>query len=149
RLLKYARIKITATEVRTKVHYKIDTVTVELDEVNWNNVVKEQNNLPTQLPNGNWIDAEGLPLPVLPSVGASGRVPKVLQSGGNTLTQSTANALNKYFGENINKREWGRALESLKKDNNIRNDHHGRILDNGDYINSSGNVIGNIGEYLK
>lgn len=57
--------------------------------------------------------------------------------------------MNKYFGENINKREWGRALESLKKDNNIRNDHHGRILDNGDYINSSGNVIGNIGEYLK
>ncbi|MBC9129956.1 hypothetical protein FcAc13_01375 [Frischella sp. Ac13] len=40
RLLKYARIKITATEVRTKVHYKIDTVTVELDEVNWNNVVE-------------------------------------------------------------------------------------------------------------
>ncbi|MBC9132003.1 EndoU domain-containing protein [Frischella sp. Ac13] len=41
RLLKYARIKITATEVRTKVHYKIDTVTVELDEVNWNNVVEK------------------------------------------------------------------------------------------------------------
>ncbi len=40
RLLKYARIKITVTEVRTKVHYKIDTVTVELDEVNWNNVVE-------------------------------------------------------------------------------------------------------------
>ncbi len=42
RLLKYARIKITATEVRTKVHYKIDTVTVELDEVNWNNVVEKE-----------------------------------------------------------------------------------------------------------
>ena len=41
RLLKYARIKITATEVRTKVHYKIDTVTVELDEVNWNNVAEK------------------------------------------------------------------------------------------------------------
>ncbi|MCX8640550.1 hypothetical protein J3U37_10570, partial [Gilliamella sp. B3172] len=103
----------------------------------------------TQLPNGKWVDAEGLPLPVPPSIGASGRVPKVLQNGGNTLNQSTANALNKYFDENINKREWGRALESLKKDNNIRNDHHGRILDNGDYINSSGNVIGNIGDYLK
>ncbi|MBX4132944.1 hypothetical protein JMI89_04795 [Frischella sp. Ac48] len=44
RLLKYARIKITATEVRTKVHYKIDTVTVELDEVNWNNVTEKRIN---------------------------------------------------------------------------------------------------------
>ena len=47
RLLKYARIKITATEVRTKVHYKIDTVTVELDEVNWNNVVEKGATTPT------------------------------------------------------------------------------------------------------
>lgn len=59
----------------------------------------------------------------------------MLQSGGNTLNQSTANGLNKYFSKNINKREWGRALESLKQDNNIKNGHHGRILDNGDYIN--------------
>ncbi|MBX4134295.1 hypothetical protein JMI89_11730 [Frischella sp. Ac48] len=52
RLLKYARIKITATEVRTKVHYKIDTVTVELDEVNWNNVAKDlADNLPEWITN--------------------------------------------------------------------------------------------------
>nr|WP_255562900.1 hypothetical protein [Frischella sp. Ac48] len=55
RLLKYARIKITVTEVRTKVHYKIDTVTVELDEVNWNNVAEkgERGSLtgkPTEIP---------------------------------------------------------------------------------------------------
>ncbi|MBX4134266.1 Fic family protein, partial [Frischella sp. Ac48] len=37
RLLKYARIKITATEVRTKVHYKIETVEVE---GNWYNTEK-------------------------------------------------------------------------------------------------------------
>ncbi|OCG00675.1 restriction endonuclease fold toxin [Gilliamella sp. wkB308] len=41
RLLKYARIKITGTEVRTKVHHKIEAVEVELDEVNWNNVLNE------------------------------------------------------------------------------------------------------------
>ncbi|MCX8589010.1 toxin glutamine deamidase domain-containing protein [Gilliamella sp. B3801] len=41
RLLKYARIKITGTEVRAKVHHKIETVTVELDEVNWNNVAEK------------------------------------------------------------------------------------------------------------
>ena len=40
RLLKYARIKITGTEVRAKVHHKIEAVTVELDEVNWNNVAE-------------------------------------------------------------------------------------------------------------
>ena len=40
RLLKYARIKITGTEVRAKVHHKIEAVEVELDEVNWNNVVE-------------------------------------------------------------------------------------------------------------
>ncbi|MCX8588729.1 hypothetical protein [Gilliamella sp. B3801] len=37
RLLKYARIKITGTEVRTKVHYKIETVEVE---GNWYNTEK-------------------------------------------------------------------------------------------------------------
>ncbi|MFQ1009925.1 ParB/RepB/Spo0J family partition protein, partial [Gilliamella sp. CG25] len=37
RLLKYSRIKITGTEVRAKVHHKIEAVEVELDEVNWNN----------------------------------------------------------------------------------------------------------------
>ncbi|MFQ0997435.1 hypothetical protein [Gilliamella sp. CG25] len=41
RLLKYARIKITGTEVRTKVHHKIEAVEVELDEVNWNDVLNE------------------------------------------------------------------------------------------------------------
>ena len=42
RLLKYARIKITGTEVRTKVHHKIEAVEVELDEVNWNNVAEKR-----------------------------------------------------------------------------------------------------------
>ncbi|MFQ1019451.1 hypothetical protein ACGH6R_06520 [Gilliamella sp. CG13] len=55
RLLKYARIKITGTEVRAKVHHKIEAVEVELDEVNWNNVVEkgERGSLtgkPTEIP---------------------------------------------------------------------------------------------------
>ncbi len=112
-------------------------------------IEKRSNRSVVQLPNGQWVDADGLPLPVPPSVGASGRVPAVLQSGGNTMNQSTANGLNKYFGEKLHKREWGRALEELKADNNLRNDHHGRIIDNGDYINSIGEIIGNIGDYLK
>ena len=97
-----------------------------------------------QLVNGKWNDVEGLPLPV----GAAGRVPNVLQSGGNTLNKSTANALNESLGESMTNREWGRALEALKKDNGLRNDFHGRILDNGNYVDKSGNVIGNIGDYV-
>ena len=82
------------------------------------------------------------------SVGASQRVPKVLQTGGNKLNNRVADSLNEHFGENYTKRDWGRALESLKKDSGLRNDHHGRILDNGDYINDAGDIIGNIGDYL-
>lgn len=62
-----------------------------------------------QFINGKWFDAQGLPLPVPPSVGAAGRVPNVLQSGGNTLNKSTANALNESLGESMTSREWGRA----------------------------------------
>lgn len=100
------------------------------------------------LVDGKWLDSNGLPLPVPPSVGSAGRVPGVLQTGGHTFNKSTANLLNKYFGENLSSREWGRALEALKSDNILRNDFHGRILDNGDYVDDTGNVIGNIGDYL-
>jgi hypothetical protein len=82
------------------------------------------------------------------SVGASQRVPKVLQTGGNKLSSRVSDELNDYFGENLTKRDWGRALEGLKKDNGLRNDHHGRILDNGDYVNDAGDLIGNIADYL-
>ncbi len=102
-----------------------------------------------QLINGKWVDAEGLPLPVPSSVGASGRVPNVLQTGGNTLNKSTANALNEHFGESLAPREWGRALEALKADaGKLPNNFHGRILDNGDYVGKAGEVIGNIRDYL-
>ena len=102
-----------------------------------------------QLINGKWVDGEGLPLPVPSSVGASGRVPNVLQTGGNTLNKSTANGLNEYFGESLTPREWGRALEALKADaGKLPNNFHGRILDNGDYVGKTGEVIGNIRDYL-
>lgn len=101
-----------------------------------------------QFVDGKWLDPNGLPLPIPPSLGAAGRVPTVLQTGGNTLNKSTANTLNVRLGENLTSREWGRALESLKKDNGLRNDFHGRILDNGDYIDNAGKIIGNIGDFL-
>ncbi len=101
-----------------------------------------------QFVDGKWLDPNGLPLPIPPSIGAAGRVSTVLQTGGNTLNKSTANTLNVRLGENLTSREWGRALESLKKDNGLRNDFHGRILDNGDYIDNAGKIIGNIGDFL-
>ncbi len=97
---------------------------------------------------GKWFDSNGLPLPIPPSVGSAGRIPRVLQTGGHTFNKKTADLLNKYFGESFSSREWGRALESLKSDNILRNDFHGRILDNGDYVDDAGNVIGNIGDYV-
>ncbi|ACT11127.1 MULTISPECIES: DUF637 domain-containing protein [Pectobacterium] len=101
-----------------------------------------------RLVNGKWVDANGLPLPVPPSVGAAGRVPVVLQTGGHTITARTANGLNKEFNKNLTSREWGRALESLKDDYSLRHDFHGRILDNGNYIDKAGKIIGNIEDYL-
>ena len=74
--------------------------------------------------------------------------PKTLQSGGNTINQNTTDKLNKYFGTNYHRRDWGRALEELKKDFNLRNDHHGKILSNGDYMSGTGRIIGNIADYL-
>ncbi|WP_438006553.1 hypothetical protein WME89_49620 [Sorangium sp. So ce321] len=44
--------------------------------------------------------------------------------------------------------EWGRALEALKKFNEIPNNHHGRILSTGDYVDNVGNYLGNLLEYL-
>lgn len=72
-------------------------------------------------------------------MGAAGRVPNVLQTGGHTLNKSTANALNEYFGEALTSREWGRALEALKADvRKLPNNFHGRIFDNSDYIGKMG-----------
>jgi hypothetical protein len=59
--------------------------------------------------------------------------------------------LNKYlaFVESLEPREWGRALESLKQNEGLPNDFHGKILSNGNFANpDTGAIIGNIGDYL-
>ena len=82
------------------------------------------------------------------TVGAAQRVWRTLQTGGNTIKGSTAKALNQEWGVNLTRREWGRALEALKKNFNLRNDFHGKILENGNFTSKSGEVIGNLLEYL-
>lgn len=73
---------------------------------------------------------------------------KVLQTGGNKINESTARGLNDALGMNLPRREWGRALEKLKKLNDLPNNHHGRILSSGDYVNDAGHYLGNLLEYL-
>ena len=78
---------------------------------------------------------------------ASGMRPKsaskVLQTGGNTLTTETLNALG------LTKEEGKLAIERLKSDIGRRNDFHGKILSDGNVIDSStGQRLGNLFDYL-
>lgn len=73
----------------------------------------------------------------------------MLQTGGNTIDERTANGLNEHFDQDLNRREWGKALEEMKKETGLRNDFHGRIMSNGDYVSPQGSVIDNIGGYIK
>ena len=84
---------------------------------------------------------------------AGDRVPvdpsaRILQAGGHTFDDSTADALNRTFSKNYARREWGRALERLKEAFDLPNDHHGRVYDNGDYTDMNGLVYGNLGDYV-
>lgn len=75
---------------------------------------------------------------------------RVLQTGGKTLSGATAAALNKANGLDLARREWGRALELLKGHALLRNDFHGQILSNGDYVHATtGEWFGNLLSYIE
>jgi hypothetical protein len=83
------------------------------------------------------------------TVGAAQRIiGKVVQTGGNKIRKSTADALNKATGSSLTPREWGRGLEALKKDFDLANSHHGKITEYGHYLDETGKWLGNILEYL-
>jgi RHS repeat-associated protein len=72
----------------------------------------------------------------------------VLQSGGNTLKQSTVDALNKFAGTNFDKGMWKQAVEALK-DGVVPPDYHGKIMSNAEYWSKEGReVLGNLIDYL-
>ncbi len=73
---------------------------------------------------------------------------RIIQNGGTTITQATANALNKSLGKNLNKREWGRGIEELKGNVGLPKDYHGMIDEIGNYLSKSRELFGNILEYL-
>jgi RHS repeat-associated protein len=68
---------------------------------------------------------------------------RCLQTGGNTISKSTAEDLE------LPRREAGRAMEALKKDYGLPNNFHGKIMSNGDLVNpQTGETIGNLFDYL-
>ena len=64
------------------------------------------------------------------------------------MQQGTADALNELTGRSLHRRDWGRALEALKREHGLGNGHHGRILDTGVYADLDGNVIDDLESYL-
>ena len=81
----------------------------------------------------------------------SGGGSKPLQTGGHTFQKSTAKGLNQQLGTDYSAKEWGKALEELKKDNLFRGKDHGRIMDNGAWqvqIDGKWVDIGFIQDYL-
>jgi len=66
----------------------------------------------------------------------------VLQTGGHTLKNSTLRRLG------LSKEQGKQAIEAMKKDRLVPNDFHGKILANGEVLDSAGNAIGNVYDYL-
>lgn len=71
-----------------------------------------------------------------------------LQIGGRTLSNRTGKALNRQFGTNLNRREWGQVLERLKDEVVLRNDSHGKNFSDGSYGRSAGDIVDDLGGYL-
>jgi len=68
---------------------------------------------------------------------------RTLQTGGRTLRNSTVKALG------LTKEQAKRAIEALKKDLQLPNNFHQKIMSNGDVVNShTGEVVGNIHHYV-
>ena len=66
----------------------------------------------------------------------------VLQTGGHTLKNSTLRRLG------LSKEQGKQAIEAMKKDRLVPNDFHGKILANGEVLDSAGNALGNVYDYL-
>lgn len=64
------------------------------------------------------------------------------------MLKQTANALNDALGKSAGRRDWGRALEELKRDIGLPGDHHGRIMSTGEYLDDAGNMLGRLQDYL-
>jgi len=79
------------------------------------------------------------------SLGAAGNgFSKVLQSGGQSLTPKTLQALN------LTKEQGRNAIHALKSELRLPNNFHGKIMGNGDYLHpSTGEWLGNLFDYVR
>lgn len=86
------------------------------------------------------------------SMGAAEWVPETLQSRGHTMRQGTATRLNEFFEKQLNRREWGRALERFKEATGLPPDYHSiKIREDGSLqlqINNVWETVDNLEDYL-
>ncbi len=73
---------------------------------------------------------------------------RLLQAGGHTFEDSSADALNRHFSTTFNRREWGRALERLKEAVGLGADHHGKVWADGSYTGMDDRVYDNLRTYV-
>ncbi|HXM23922.1 MAG TPA: RHS repeat-associated core domain-containing protein, partial [Terriglobales bacterium] len=73
-----------------------------------------------------------------------------LQSGNTrTVSKQTADKLNELFEKDLNRRDWGRALEDLKRFNELPNDFHGNIMSDGTFVGEVEGVVTNFGSIVE
>jgi len=56
--------------------------------------------------------------------------------------------LNRHHGTDYTTRQWGDALEDLKRRHGLGGAHHGAVLENGYYMVETGETIGPIIDYM-
>ena len=79
--------------------------------------------------------------------GSMRRVPTVVQTGGRTIQPRTRRIVNEQNGVNFSDAQWHQAMVNFKLYHGVPRRHHGRILDNGNYVGDAGKVIGNLFEF--
>ena len=65
------------------------------------------------------------------------------------MIPDAARRLNEYQGLNFGPKEWGKAFEELRHDEDLGPDFNGQLREDGSYEDLSGNYIGNITDYLR
>ena len=79
---------------------------------------------------------------------AAERIAKVLLMGGRNVQRRTVGELNEDLDENRELRQWVLALEDLKRCTGLQPDHLGKILDNCDYADDDGEIVGNLLDFM-
>ena len=72
-----------------------------------------------------------------------------LQVGDHRIKSGTARALNELTGRNLHSRDWGRAVERIKRANEINSNDHSGIIDGlGNYVHAARDVFESLEDYL-